>query len=457
MSIRHACVAVVVVAAGARAQWTLYAASPWMPGVAVHDEARSVVVAVLHGATSGSGTPVSTWELDANGWRQAGAGIPGAHLAGELVLVYDPVRRRVLGIDHDGPQSLGVQIYAYGGAAWTPVPVTGTLPQPATDIAAAFDRDRARLVLQRWDETWEWDGAAWSLVATTTAPGRVDGARMAFDAARGRCVLAGGRRFDPVLQQLVYDANTYEWDGATWTAVPSAVARTDHAMAFDAVRGRVVMYGGVRVQPNLMTVLGDMREWDGSQWSLLTAPFVGVGTGLLQPALACDVARGRLVLAGRLPGGSSNVAQEWELVRAAAPTWSTFGDNCTAAGIDPRLSLRALAMPVLGRAVDLELRGVGAAAAAVFALGFSDAQWNGAPLPLDLTAAGLPGCAAWIAPDALVPAAVQAGVARLTLTVPNRAALLGLVWFAQGIVPAPGANPAGQLLSDAARLRAGQL
>jgi hypothetical protein len=455
MSVHRSLAAVVALAAVVPAQWSLRNTGSWTPGVSVYDEARQVTVALLFGAPVNGIQPVGTWEWDGAVWLQnVTAGVPTAVVADAMVLVYDPIGRRVLGVDHEGPTSSGVELWQYTGSTWTLLPHNGTLPPTVPEIAAAFDRNRNRLVVQDQADTWEWDGAVWTLRATTTSPGRVDGARMAFDAQRGRCVLVGGQRWDPVLASLVYDTNTYEWDGSSWSVLPTATARRDHALTYDAARGRVVLYGGTRIIPNLMTVLGDFLEWDGTSWASQPAPLVGL-QGLYQPSLACDLARGSTVAIGRVLIGPTFTAQTWELVRPQAATWMLFGSNCSGAGLDPRLSLRALAMPWIGHTADLELRGLAGAAGAVFALGSSDAQWNSAPLPMALAQFGLPGCTAWIDPAVLLVAPAAGGAAVVSLSVPNVAALAGITLFAQGIAAEPRANAGGLVLSDAARMTIG--
>jgi hypothetical protein len=68
---------------------------------------------------------------------------------------------------------------------------------------------------------------------------------MAYDAARGRVVLFGGRLGETFL------SDTWEWDGNDWTPrfpVASPPAREGHALVYDELRDRVVMFGG-RVNP----------------------------------------------------------------------------------------------------------------------------------------------------------------------------------------------------------------
>ena len=67
------------------------------------------------------------------------------------------------------------------------------------------------------------------------------------------CVLFGGTH------SLVPQKQTWTWDGTYWTARqdigPSA--RSGHAAAFDSVRQRVVLFGGIDQKQSL---LGDTWE-----------------------------------------------------------------------------------------------------------------------------------------------------------------------------------------------------
>ena len=63
--------------------------------------------------------------------------------------------------------------------------------------------------------------------------------------------------------------DTWEWDGQRWTQVASdgPSARTLHGLAYDANRGRVVLFGGTSVLAPNAPSYGDTWEWDGAQWS----------------------------------------------------------------------------------------------------------------------------------------------------------------------------------------------
>ena len=82
----------------------------------------------------------------------------------------------------------------------------------------AYDATSKQVILfggQTQDQTWAWDGSAWTQVVPATSPSPRTGERMAYDAARHDIVLFGGRGSltrDPL-------GDTWIWDGATWTEV----------------------------------------------------------------------------------------------------------------------------------------------------------------------------------------------------------------------------------------------
>src|SRR5262245_29068293 len=92
---------------------------------------------------------------------------------------------------------------------------------------------------------------------------------LAYDAHRGRVVLFGGSDVGGPL------AETWEWDGATsgWLELAPAVslpARREHAMAYDVARRRVVLFGG----NGRSGLLADTWEWDGASWTQRTPAIV---------------------------------------------------------------------------------------------------------------------------------------------------------------------------------------
>lgn len=135
----------------------------------------------------------------------------------------------------------------------------------------AFDEARGRAVLfggrLLTGDTWEWDGNAWSHIITAVSPPPRFLHTLAYDGARNRTVLFGGGTYSH--QRF---ADTWEWDGAMWSHIittTTPAARYGHAMVFDSLRQRVILFGGLDVTN---TSLSDTWSWDGSMWMRLLSP-----------------------------------------------------------------------------------------------------------------------------------------------------------------------------------------
>lgn len=180
-------------------------------------------------------------------------------------------------------------------ASWRPAEVG-----PRIGHSMAYDAQRQRLVVyggrresslpaDYLGDTWEWDGQRWEL-RSTAAPSPRSDAAMAYDPVRGVIVLNGG---SPSNGSFVGD--TWEWDGERWreVLVPGPPARFNAAMAFDPARGvcSLVSGWGAAESPHLHR---DMWEWNGAQWSSRTLTF-----GAEHHTLASDTLRSRIWLWSR--------------------------------------------------------------------------------------------------------------------------------------------------------------
>lgn len=204
----------------------------------VYDAARGVTV--LFGGRDGSGTALSdTWQWDGTSWTEAMiAGPTGRSLA---AFAYDPVRQVIVVFGGGGTSSNLADTWEYDGTSWTQVATTG--PGARYGAAMSYDATRGVMVLfggsHGSTETWEWNGSSWTRVLTGASPDARRNHRMVFDPRCNKTVLYGGALFS------VFD-DTWEYDGATWTqAAPGGPgARRDFGMAFDSLRGRIVLAGG---------------------------------------------------------------------------------------------------------------------------------------------------------------------------------------------------------------------
>ncbi|MGE3174399.1 MAG: hypothetical protein AB7O97_17345 [Planctomycetota bacterium] len=94
---------------------------------------------------------------------------------------------------------------------------------------------------------------------------------------------------------------------AQWQQLGPAV-RTSGAVAFDAARGRVTLFGGVRTTGLTAHYLDDTWVFESGSYRLL--PTATTPTKLVDPRMVFDAARQRLVMVGYTPVGSAH--ETWE-------------------------------------------------------------------------------------------------------------------------------------------------
>ena len=125
----------------------------------------------------------------------------------------------------------------------------------------------------------------WRQLFPTSAPSPRGGAAMAYDAARAKIVLFGG---------TWKDADTWTWDGRTWNHMSPPVsppARSDASLAYHPATKTLVLFGG----GSATGFLGDTWLWNGITWTAVP----GDGPPARGSAsMAFDPASGSLILFG---------------------------------------------------------------------------------------------------------------------------------------------------------------
>lgn len=297
----------------AQGQWSLRS-TPTAPDLfsprTTFDSARNVTVAMGYTRNNGN---LQTWEWNATGWSLRHSGSPPTGFFSHSTLAFDSARGvSVLFSGGEIGQSTagGTQFHQEWDGSSTTYLFPPQQPPGRTRSASAFDSSRSRLVVfgggtepnggvpQRMRDTWEWDGSAWIQRNPLAAPTPRWGHAMSFDAVRRRVVLFGG-----TTRTLTGNGTTgttlqdlWEYDGTIWverTTLVAPTARHGHGMATDPARGITYVYGGLddRGMP-----LADLWAWDGTRWrELFTPQMPGRRWDF---ALAFDALRGRLVLHG---------------------------------------------------------------------------------------------------------------------------------------------------------------
>lgn len=232
-------------------------------------------------------------------------------------------------LDHDGCSSSCLQ----EGLAWSRI--DNGPPLARRGAAITYDSVRGRVILfggtgpanARYNDTWEWDGTRWTKLVLRASPPPRQSASMAFDPTRNVVVLFGGLGATAL-------GDTWELVGTTWRSVPLVVpppGRYGHQVVYDGVRKRVVMVGGT----NVVTTFDDAYSWSGTAWE----PLPALPRPSTDHAMAFDAARGRVVLfSGRASTTAPAVDDAWAL---DASGWSML----PAPG-EPRLAAGAAYDPV---------------------------------------------------------------------------------------------------------------
>ncbi len=245
-------------------------------------------------------------EVVRTSWSEATPDAESPSPRNSHALSYDAARQRVVlfgGRSEDDDELQDT--WEWDGASWSEAATSAGAPPARRAHALAYDAAREQVVLfgglgegdDELSDTWTWDGAAWTDVTPDEgSPAARQGHALAYDAVRERVVLFGG-----IAEPLNFFGDTWTWDGETWEEVTppsgSPEARESHALTYDDLRERVVLFGGSDEPLNL---LNDTWEWDGSEWSQIEPAGQSPEARGLH-ALTYDPTRSRVVLFGGLP------------------------------------------------------------------------------------------------------------------------------------------------------------
>lgn len=289
-----------------------------------YDEKLEAVV--LQGGLAASESapfPRSTWAWTGAGWRCVASRGPVGRLDAQLA--WDATGKRLVlfggrQLTREHASIFLRDTWTFDGTEWTRVDTAG--PGPRLHGAMAHDASRGALLLhggasaeEMLRDSWAWREGRWQPVALTatenslgnslsttsagtllllavrdTTPGCIGRRRAAMYLVRGDSLVpTGGDRgpcFSPqapatttgdgVLlfagwngSEASVPAETWHWSRSGWRRLEGSPSkRRGASMAWDARRGRAVLYGGEGEQG----LLADVWEWDGTRWSEVRVP-----------------------------------------------------------------------------------------------------------------------------------------------------------------------------------------
>lgn len=209
--------------------------------------------------------------------------------------------------------------WAWNGSEWAFLSEAG--PEPRTFPAVAYDRRRGEAILfggntvlfgsdesppEFLDDTWRWRDSAWARISVTPHPSPRAEAAMAYDAERGRVVLFGGYRLEHESTRRLSD--TWEWNGESWRELDAAgpAARNGAVLVDSPLHGGLVLFGGSGARDDTWLL-------DGDRWMELE---LSRPTGIFNPAAAYDPVSGAVLRFGG-----------WNRERRVDETWLLAGEG----------------------------------------------------------------------------------------------------------------------------------
>ncbi|HEX5052078.1 MAG TPA: kelch repeat-containing protein [Planctomycetota bacterium] len=427
----------------AQGTWQIVPASQTPPGrqgpASAYDFATDRVV--VFGGVQGALLFDDTWQFDGTNWV-AGTSVAHPSARFDASMAFDSVGQRVLlfgGRNTTGTVSALGDTWSWNGSTWTQLSPPVSPPARAAS-AMVTDLANNRVLLfgghgagsNRFGDTWAWTGATWVQLASS-GPSPREHHAMAFDAVRNRCVLFGG-------WDIASLGDTWEFDGTTWAQPPfvfSPSARSKHAMTFSTTLGGVLLQGGYGIGASDQAWI-----WNGSSWTWLASGDPVREGHALQWQLGTD----RAVLFGGwnyFAGFSSNT---WTFQSTSSASFTAFGNGCSGPAGLPQLAPNGANRPWIGHAPQIV-----AAPVPVFgflALGTSNTLVGATLLPLSLAAIGMPACDLLVSGEVLCAVAPVGQTATFTLNIPFQPSLVGTEWYTQMLSLDLGANPLGLTVSN---------
>jgi len=197
-------------------------------------------------------------------------------------MVYDQTLKKTVLYGGFEDPAYNDQTWTWDGTAWTQ---QKNNPAPSRSLASMwYDPILKKTILYggigrlttldritRYADMWSFDGAGWTDMKITATPGARYGAQAQVDPRTGHTVLFGGLKVNTdaaMVQTQVYAADTWEWDGTAWKQIATAAAppaRENGEIAWDPSRQTLSLLGGWSGH-----LMSDLWDYNGSTWSVFS-------------------------------------------------------------------------------------------------------------------------------------------------------------------------------------------
>jgi hypothetical protein len=290
---------------------------------AAFDSARGRVVVFGGDPPSGGAEFDDTWEWDGTAWEQVAVDGPRPGIRSGHSMVYDASRGVTVlfgGIywPNSGYKLLG-DTWEWDGKAWYQASPQGSTPPANNNNTMVYDpvQERTVLLAASTSDVWTWDGVSWSKIHSSNAFGDRWGGGLVYDRTRERLMLFGGSDGVENPQGDLWVSTT----GSAWNKVlapeKQPVARTLHAMAYDAHRSAVTLFSGWYLGEDQ-----DTWEYRQGRWVYLP-PFGAVPERRRGPGLVYNPTKKRVMLfGGRVYYDEFDDLWEWSGTSWQQKTWN---------------------------------------------------------------------------------------------------------------------------------------
>ena len=203
------------------------------------------------GNDSAYGGISDTWSWNGTTWTELSPSTsPGPGEAGEQSMAYDPATGTVLlftGCCSTPGQS---QTWSWSGTTWTRLSPPKS-PPAGDNSSMTYDAATATvLLLLGSGQTWNWNGTTWIRSSPPTSPPVGSGWSMDYDPATATVLLFGGtgsaRTPAGAASPIAVLDETWSWNGAAWTKLSPATnpgPRAGASMAYDPDTKAILLFG----------------------------------------------------------------------------------------------------------------------------------------------------------------------------------------------------------------------
>ncbi len=222
---------------------------------------------ILHGGRGEDRrTHTDTWEWDGAGWNQLVS--ENEFAADHHRMVYIPDGDRIMAFGGWTGDGVSGETWIWNGH-WT------RSDAPSPPARAAFGMAYAQHIGQvvlfggmwidgQYADIWTWQDGIWKQRGGPYDNSSLDHHAMVYDAGHQQLIVAGGKNYRYVAQNrtLTVTGSTVE---SLATEGPSP--RHSIGLAYDDARGRVLLYGGKEYEGSEQIPRGDFWSWDGTNWT----------------------------------------------------------------------------------------------------------------------------------------------------------------------------------------------